>query len=436
MKKSSTFGKMRVFYLVWFGQLISLIGSGLTSFALGVWVYQRTGSVTQFSLILLFALLPSILISTVAGALVDRWNRRKCMIVSDFGAGITTVAIALLLATGNLQIWHIYLAVSLSSICKAFQLPAYTASTSSLVPKEFIPRASGMVQSAEACAQLISPLLAGVLLGIIQLQGIILIDFATFLFAVSTLLLVRFPHVKTATVSPDENPSLWREAIEGWTYIYTRPGLLILLILFALDNFVAGLVEVLLTPLVLSFASVAVLGTIQSIGGAGMLLGSLAMSIWGGPKPLIRGIFAFDLLAHLCIFAFGLRTDAALFAVANFILFFSLPLVNGWCNAIYLRKVHPDIQGRVFATIQMICWSCIPVAYLVAGPLAERIFEPLMATNGLLAGSIGQIIGVGPGRGVGLLFITMEIPVLLITIAAYRYPRLWFVEDELPDAIE
>jgi MFS transporter, DHA3 family, macrolide efflux protein len=435
MTKSLAFRQMRVFLLVWFGQLISLIGSGLTTFALGVWVYQRTGSVTQFSLILLFALLPSILISPVAGAIVDRGNRRWCMILSDSGAALTTVAIALLLATENLQIWHIYLAVSLSSICRAFQLPAYTASTSLLVPKEFFPRASGMVQSAEACAQLISPLLAGVLLGIIQLQGIILIDFATFLFAVTTLLLVRFPNVKTATVSQDEKRSLWHEAIKGWTYIAVRPGLLILLMLFALDNFVTGLVEVLLTPLVLSFASVTVLGTIQSIGGAGMMLGSLAISIWGGPRPLIRGIFTFDLLSHLCILAFGLRTSFALLAVANFLFFFSLPLINGWFDAIFMRKVSPDIQGRVFATINMIAFSCIPLAYVVAGPLAERIFEPLMAADGLLAGSVGQIIGVGPGRGIGLLFITMEIPVLLATIAAYRYPRVRFVEDELPDEI-
>jgi MFS transporter, DHA3 family, macrolide efflux protein len=435
MTKSLTFRQMRVFLLVWFGQLISLIGSGLTNFALGVWVYQRTGSVTQFSLILLFSLLPSILISPIAGAMVDRWNRRWCMILSDSGAGLTTVAIALLLAIGSLQIWHIYLAVSLNSICKAFQLLAYTASTALLVPKEHLPRATGMVQSAQACALLISPLLAGVLLGMVQLQGIILIDFTTFLFAVTTVLLVRFPDAKTAAGSEDEKSSLWREVLEGWTYIAVRPGMLILLILFALNNFVLGLVEVLLTPLVLSFASVTVLGTIQSIGGAGMMLGSLAMSIWGGPRPLIRGIFTFVLLANLCILAFGLRTSFALFAVANFIYFFSLPLVDGWFDAIFMRKVRPDIQGRVFATINTIAYSSIPVAYIVAGPLAERIFEPLMATDGLLAGSVGQIIGVGPGRGIGLLFITMEIPVILATIAAYRYPRVRFVEDELPDEI-
>ena len=435
MTKRPPCHKIRIFLLVWFGQLVSLMGSGLTSFALGVWVYQRTGSVTQFSLILLFALLPSILISPVAGALVDRWNRRNCMILSDSGAGLSTLAIALLLATDNLQIWHIYLAVSLSSICKAFQLPAYTASTSSLVPKEFLPRASGMVQSAEACAQLISPLLAGVLLSIIQLQGIILIDFTTFLFAVSTLLLVRFPHVKTATVSQDKKPSLWREAIEGWTYIYTRPGLFALLIVFAINNFVLGMIEVLFTPLVLSFSSVTVLGTIQSLGGAGMLVGSVVMSVWAGPRPLIRGICGFAFLSQLCILTLGLRTDAALFALANFLFFFSLPFINGWCDAILLRKVAPDIQGRVFATINMICFSCIPLAYVMAGPLADRIFEPLMVANGLLAASIGKIIGVGSGRGISLLFITMEILAILITVAAYRYPRLRFVEDELPDVI-
>jgi DHA3 family macrolide efflux protein-like MFS transporter len=243
-------GGIGVFLIVWFGQLVSLTGSGLTSFALGVWVYKSTGSVTQFSLILLSAMLPCILISPVAGALVDRWNRRWCMIVSDSGAGITTAVLALLLATGSLEIWHIYLAVSLSSVFKAFQLPAYTASTSMLIPKKYLPRASCVVRSGEACAQLISPLLGGVLLGIVQLQGVILIDLATFLFALTTLLLVRFPNTKTAAVSEDGKASIWQDMVYGWTYIAVRPGLLVLLILFALDNFVMGVVEVLLLSLI------------------------------------------------------------------------------------------------------------------------------------------------------------------------------------------
>ena len=129
MTKSLALRQMRVFLIVWFGQPISLIGSGLTNFALGVWVYQRTGSVTQFSLILLFGLLPSIVVSPIAGVIVDRWNRRWCMILSDSGAGITTVAVALLLATGSLQLWHIYLAVGVDSIFKAFQFRVETRYT-------------------------------------------------------------------------------------------------------------------------------------------------------------------------------------------------------------------------------------------------------------------------------------------------------------------
>lgn len=435
MPKRLVMSKMSVFILIWFGQLVSLIGSSLTSFALGVWVYQRTGSVTQFSLIYLFALLPGILISPVAGALVDRWNRRWCMILSDCCGGVCTAAIAFLLATRHLEIWHIYLAACLYSVFKAFQLPAYTAATTLLVPKENLPRANGMVQSGEAISTLLSPLLAGILLGIIQLPGVIFVDFATFLFAFTTLLIVRFPDVKTTRDSEDSKSSIWHETIYGFSYITNRPGILVLLILFTTNNFVFGLIEALFTPLVLSFTSVTVLGIIQSIGGLGMFIGSLVISTWGGPKSLIFGVCCFIFLSQISILALGLRTSAELFALGNFFYFFSSPIINTCFFAILQKKVTPDVQGRVFAVARMICWSSLPLAYLAAGPLADKIFEPLMAANGLLAGSIGQIIGVGSGRGIGLLFVVMGILAMLVIIAAYQYPRFRLVEKELPDAI-
>src|SRR6476661_5342709 len=290
-----TASRMRVFMLIWLGQLISLIGSGLTGFALGVWVYQRTGSVTQFALISLSTTLPFIAISPLAGVLVDRWNRRWLMILSDFGAALSTLAIALLLTTGRLETWHIYLATAVSSTFSAFQWPAYTATTTLLVPKQHLGRASGMTQMGQALAQLISPVLAGILLGIIQLQGIILLDFATFLFALVSLLLVRFPNAKTTPAREAGKGSLLHSAAYGWTYITARPGLLGLLIFFSASNFLVGVVEVLTTPLVLSFASPAVLGTILSIGGTGMLVGSLVISTWGGPQRHINNVFCFTL---------------------------------------------------------------------------------------------------------------------------------------------
>ncbi|MGB0386326.1 MAG: MFS transporter [Ardenticatenaceae bacterium] len=423
---------MRVFLFIWFGQLISLIGSGLTGFALGVWVYQRTGSVTDFALISLSTILPVILISPVAGVLVDRWNRRWVMILSDSGAALSTLAIALLLSTNQLEIWHIYLATVVSSTFNGFQWPAYTAATTQLVPKQHLGRASGMTQLAEGVAQLISPVLGGVLLVTIELQGVILLDLMTFLFALATLLLVRFPRV-TAVVRKAKKESWLHEAAYGFRYITDRPGLLGLLIFFAASNFLVGVVQVLATPLVLSFTSVDVLGTILSIGGIGMLLGSLLMSTWGGPQRLILGVLGFQLLGGLCIFLAGLRPSALLFAAAAFLFFFGIPIGNGCSQVIWQRKVAPDVQGRVFAVRRMIALSCLPLAFLVAGPLTDQVFEPLMLPDGPLANSIGQFIGVGPGRGIGLLFIILGVFTMLATVLAYQYSPLRLVEDELSD---
>jgi DHA3 family macrolide efflux protein-like MFS transporter len=370
----------------------------------------------------------------LAGALVDRWNRRWTMILSKIGMAICVLAIALLVIADSLEIWHIYLVAAISSIFNAFQWPAYTATITLLVPKQHLGRAGGMTKIGESVAQLISPVLSGVLLMIIQLQGIILLDVATFIFATVTLLLVRFPHVKT-TIAEAKKSLLLREAVYGWHYIKARSGLLGLLILLAINHFLMQTAGALFTPFMLSFTSVTILGTILSIGGFGMLMGSLVMSIWGGPQRLIYGVFGFQLLGGICCLVIGLHTIVPLLAVLIFLLFFSFPIIYGCDQALWQRKVPAGVQGRVFAMKRMIDWSAIALAYLIAGPLADYVFEPLMAPNGYLAGSIGQLIGVGPGRGIGLLFIIMGTLTLLATVIAYQYPRLRQVVDDLPDAI-
>ncbi len=425
----------RIFLVIWFGQLISLTGSGLTAFALGVWVYLRTGSVTQFALISLFTSLPGIAISPIAGALVDRWDRRMAMVLSDSGAGLCTLTIALLLLAGRLEVWHIYLVLGISAAFQAFQWPAYSAATTLLVPQKHFGRASGMVQLSEAVAQIVSPALAGVLLGLIQIQGVILTDFATFLFAALTLVSVRFPRPEATAEGKRERGSLLKEATYGWTYITARRGLLALLVFFAATNFTSSIVGVLFTPLVLSFATPAVLGTIMSIGGLGFLLGSLAMSTWGGPRWRVHGILGFSALQAAVLFAAGLPPHFLIYAAAAFLFFLSIPIINGCSQAIWQSKVAPDVQGRVFAVRRMIAWSSLPLAYATAGPLADFIFEPLFAKGGLLSGNIGQVIGVGPGRGIGFLFMVLGVLSLLATIVGYMYPRLRRVESELPDAL-
>src|SRR5919197_4970383 len=246
---------IRTLIIVWLGQLVSLVGSGVTGFALAIWVYQHTGSATQFGLIAFCGVLPSILFSPLAGALVDRWNHRWTMILSDFGAGLITLAIFLLLVTGRFEVWHIYVLNVLSSIFGAFQGPAYIAATTLLVPKQYLGRAGGMVQMEQGIVQLAAPVLGGLLLEIIQLQGILLLDMAACLFALVTLLSVRFPRASATPAGEPDKGSLLHEIAHGWTYLTSQPRLLGLLMFFAVSNFLSGIVGILLGPLVLSFAS-------------------------------------------------------------------------------------------------------------------------------------------------------------------------------------
>jgi MFS transporter, DHA3 family, macrolide efflux protein len=434
MSKLTLTKGIRTFTLIWFGQLISLTGSGLTSFALGVWVFQQTDSVTLFSLISLFTTLPGILISPLAGVLIDRWDKRWAMLLSDAGAGLSILALMLLLWFGQLKIWHIYLVVGISSTFNTLQWSALSAATTLLVPKEQLGRASGMVQFADATAQTISPTLAAILVATLQLKGLLLVDVASFIFSLVTLLLVRFPKLETTIVSKAKHQSLLHEFAVGWTFIKERPGLLGLMIFFVTNNLVMGIVIVLIQPLVLAFTSVTMLGIVMSIGGCGMIVGSLLMSLWGGGKRRIYNLFNFTFLGGLCILFAGLRPNVNVFFFTIFFYFFGMPLTAGSSQAIWQSKVPIDLQGRVFSIRRMIALASFPLAYAIAGPLADQIFKPLLKEGGLLSESLGGIFGVGEGYGIALLFIVLGILTMLVAGGAYFYPHLRRVEDELPDA--
>lgn len=435
-KKSNPIAKdMRTFFVIWSGQLVSTIGSGLTGFALGVWIYQETGSVTLFALNMLAYALANLLVSPIAGVLVDRYDRRWVMILSDTGAGLATLSIALLYVTGNLEVWNIILATAFTSAFSAFQWPAYSAVTTLLVPKEQLGRAGGMVQIGEAISQLLAPAAAGVLFVTIGLGGVILIDFVTYLFAVLTLLIVRVPSPERSEAGEEGKGSIWQEAIFGWRYISARAGLLGLLLIFAAFNFVSGLIMPLITPLILDMASPDLLGYVFSIAGAGMLVGTLVMSAWGGPKRRIHGVLGFLMLSGFFTSILGISPFIPFLAAAGFGLLFTLPIINGSSQAIWQSKVAPDVQGRVFSVRRMIAMSMTPLAYIVAGPLADNVFRPLLVEGGALAGSVGQLIGVGPGRGTGFMFMVIGALSILVAAAGYLNPNVRNVEDELPDVM-
>lgn len=424
---------MRAFVPIWLGQVVSAFGSAVGGFALGVWVFNRTGSATQLGLIGFFGALPGLLLSPITGALIDRWDRRRTMIVSDLVAALGTVTIALLLYFDRLEIWHVYILVAVITMAGTFQRPALVTSVPLLVPRAQLGRATGMGQAGAAVSDIAAPMLAGFLLLSIGLEGIMVLDFTTFVIGVLPLLWIAIPRPAASAEGAAVRGSLLKEAWLGWTFIARRPGLVGLLLVIAITNMCLGMVMVLLPPLVLSFASSAVLGTISSVASTGVLVGAVGVSTLGIPNRKTATILVSLVFRGLMFVIAGLQESALLITVAAFLFLCSNPLINTASQVLWQTKVPVDLQGRVMAARNFIVTAMVPIAYLLAGPLVDRVFEPLLAPGGALAGSVGQVIGVGPGRGVAFLLIVLGSFAILVAFTAALFPALRNVERDLPD---
>jgi MFS family permease len=427
---------MRPFLILWLGQLVSSLGTSLGSFSLGVWVVEKTGSATPFAMIAVIAGVMMLVVSPIAGALADRWDRRRIMLVANAVSAVMTVGLASLMLAGRLQLWHVYPFVAVMVALGAVQGPALTASISLLVPRTHLARAAGLTQVSQATAGVIGPFAAGVLVSAVGYYGVIYIDCATFLFAAAALLLVPIPSPPRATASEaGASTSILRDMAAGWTYLRERSGLFALLSMYTLTNFCIGIVQVLLTPLILAIATPVELGSVNSAAAGGALLGSLALSLWGGPKNRIGTIFIFLFIQGCILFLGGIRPSIPLIGLAAFGFMFTTPIVSGSNQALLQSKVAPEIQGRVFGIAAFIGACMMPLASALAGPLVDRVFQPLLSPGGALATTfIGRLIGVGPGRGAGLLFVVLGVVVVLTVSLAFLNPRLRRVETELPDA--
>lgn len=426
---------MRAFWVVWAGQLVSILGTTMTGFALPIYVFGETSRVQELALVGLAFVLPQVLFSPTAGAIVDRYDRKLMMIISDSAAGVMTVVVLALLATGRLQIWHLYVTSAISGAFQALQWPAYSAAISVMIPKAQYARAHSLNSLAESGSGIFGPLLAGALIGVIGLQGILLIDIVTFLFAVGTLILVIIPS-PPATAAGASQGNLWRDSLYGFRYIWDRPSLLLLQMVFFAGNFLFTLAFTVMPALILlrTNNNELVFGTVQAFGGAGALVGGLIMSAWGGPKRLIHGVLQGWFWSSLLgMVFFGLGREVVAWSAAIFLSAMFIPLVNGSNQAIWQRKVAPDVQGRVFAVRLVIATITAPLARLLAIPLADRWLGPAMLDGGALAPSFGWLVGTGPGAGLSLIYIGTGILAALVALFAYGVPAVRDVESRLPD---
>jgi MFS family permease len=430
-------GGLLGFSLLSLGQIVSLIGSGMTCFAQSIWVYtDQGGSIVNLSMLAVLAQLPGIFISPIAGVLVDRWDRRWVMIVCNAVAALATLALRMLIVTNTFQIWHIYIIIVILSIANHFQWPAFFATIPLVVPKKNLGPANGLVQVARAIGQVGAPLMAGIAVTLFSIQGVILFDMVSYLVAFLTLLIVSIPRPPLVAAAQAIQGSFKREFISGWKYLLERPGLVRLTQLYAVSNFLMAVVSMLLMPMALNVISASEFGALASAGGVCMLVSGLAVTVWGVPKRRVLTVLGLMVVQGFAVMLGGFLPSPVLWLAASSIFYFAMPITGACSEVLWQSKVAPEFQGRVLATTWMITIAAEPLGFLVSAPLAQYIFEPLMTTNGPLADSLGRLIGTGAGRGIGLMFIVFGLLYVGVTVLSYFSSRLKNLEVELPDEID
>jgi len=334
-----------------------------------------------------------------------------------------------------LQIWHLYVTNTFAAAFQAFHFPAYSAAVTTMVPKKQYGRASGMLSLAQNISGVFGPIAAAILLAVIGISGVLTVDLATLLVAVCILLLVHIPQPALTEAGRKGRGSIWKESAYGFRYISERSSLLGLLLVFFSFNLISTFSFTLISPMILARTSndSVVLGGVMSASGAGGVVGSLLLSMWGGPRRKIKGVL-FGLIAVGVLMSFvGLGSGFWFWAPIAFSLTLLVPTINGSSQAIWQAKVAPDVQGRVFASRLLIAQISAPVSMLIAGPLADRVFEPAMSPAGSLAPFFGTFVGSGPGSGMALMFVITGVLAALTGLAGYFVPVVRNAENILPD---
>jgi MFS transporter, DHA3 family, macrolide efflux protein len=366
------------FFTIFSGQALSLFGSSLVQFALVWYLTQKTGSATILATATLIAMLPQIVLGPFVGALVDRWNRRLVMMIADGAIALATLALAGLFWFGAVPVWQIYAILFLRSMGGAFHWPAMQASTSLMVPKEQLARAAGMQQTLQGLVSIVAPPSGAVLIGLLPTQGVLMIDVVTALMAIVPLFFIAIPQpVREQTSKGEHTTSYWQDVRAGFNYVAGWPGLLTILFMAVLINFLLTPAGSLMPLLVIKHFGLGALefGLTDSLFGIGMIIGGLLLSTWGGFKRRV-------VTAMLGIVGLGLGVMAVGLAPANMFwmalggmafMGFMNPMTNGPLHAIIQTSVKPEMQGRVMSLISSAATAMTPLSLAVAGPLSDLI---------------------------------------------------------------
>lgn len=403
-KTKSNFKK---FLLLWSGELIASIGSGLSAFGLGIYVFQQTGLASSVSLITLLAFLPNLLLTAPAGVLADRYDRRLLMILGDGLSALGLVFILICLITkGSASLLEIAVGVTISSIFTSLLEPSYRATITDLLTADEFSKASGLVQLAGSAKFLISPILAGFLLAKFDIRLLLIIDICTlFLTIIATLVVKKGLVIK----AKEKTQSFLKDFKEGWNTLIKNRGLVVLLLISSLITFFIGFIQTLFTPLLLAFTTPKTIGSLETFAALGMLISSLFLGMKEIKKGFVKMLVVSFFFAGIFVSLFGLRENLILIAASGFFFFLCLPFANTAMDFLIRTNIDNEQQGRIWGLMDPISSFGYVIAYAISGVLADFVFSPLLMEGGTLAKSLGPIFGLGAGRGTGLLIFTSGI---------------------------
>lgn len=425
----------RKFQVIWAGQFISILGSGLSSFGLSVWILTATQSTMNFALSFIVKVLPAIFFSPLAGSFADRKNRKAIMILSDTGDAIIKLLFALLYCTNHLHLGAIYVGLFLSSTLNTFQSPAFHASLPEIVPKDKLDRANGMLQIISSVQSLIAPVLAGALYPLVQFGGLLVIDIVTYCVGILTLAFQVIPQPVVENVQLNIRTVL-QDFLDAYRYIRQKIGLMNVLLIFAMLNFVANLSFVLLGPLVLSVYSPWEFGLVESIGGLAMIAGSILGSVMPPVQNRVRLIFALLTISGMGLMIMGLSQLWYIIAMGVVVFMIPVPYVNGTFGTLLQTKIDGFILGRVSALLGAFLQVMMPIAYILAGILPDQFFNPLLAEGGAWTQTfLAHVVGVGKTRGTGLIFILCGILIILLCVLGSLSKKTVQLETLNPDVV-
>ena len=433
MKKiKDTIYEMRGFLVLWSGQSFSALGSAMTAYALVIWSYSAKGSALMTALLMVCSYTPYVLLSIFAGTLADRWNKKLTMLICDSVAALTTLIVLILLRTGTLSIWHIYVVNAVGGLMNTVQQPASEVAVTRLLPERYFQKVGGLRYLSNSLNTILTPILATAVMGFFGMEAVILFDLGTFLFAALTLLLfIRIPEEEER--KKEAEPFL-TSVKGGLGWLKRQQGILYLILFLAAINLVASMYNAAFPAMMLSRAggSERVMGVVNTVIGCSMLAGSILASFAKAPKSRIRVIcncLLISMSTENILLALG--RNVWVWSVGGFLGWISIPLMNANLDAVLRLRTPVNMQGRVYSVRNSLQFFTIPLGYLLGGLLVDYVFEPAMAARA--GGLLTAVFGSGKGSGAALFFFVLAFLGVGICLYFRRKPALWALEEQPGD---